>query len=118
MGPYLMYFSITTWFYPLKDIIGEASCHIFNIFRGAILYEVQLQSFFMSLFRYICLFHAHIMGKYHLTPQVSFLAINCNSKYDLKLLPNKFLGKKSFIHGEGCQKRYTFEKVSNLDKNI
>ena len=63
MGPYLIYFSMSNWIYPLKDYIGETGCYLMNIFRAIHLYEVQLQSFFISLFRFVCLFHSGLLQK-------------------------------------------------------
>ena len=70
MGPYLVYFSMSNWIYPLADYIGETGCYLMNIFRAIHLYEVQLQSFFISLFRFVCLFHAGFLQKIKLSPNV------------------------------------------------
>ena len=70
MGPYLVYFSMSNWIYPLADYIGETGCYLMNIFRAVHLYEVQLQSFFISLFRFVCLFHAGFLQKIKLSPNV------------------------------------------------
>ena len=56
IGPYMMYLSMVQWTYPAKDIIGETGCYLMNILRGMHLHEVQLQSFFISLFRFTCLY--------------------------------------------------------------
>ena len=63
MGPYLIFFSMSNWIYPLADYIGETGCYLMNIFRAIHLYEVQLQSFFISLFRFVCLFHSGLLQK-------------------------------------------------------
>ena len=70
MGPYLIYFSMSNWIYPLKDYIGETGCYLMNIFRATHLFEVQLQSFFISLFRFVCLFHGGLLQKINLSPNV------------------------------------------------
>ena len=70
MGPYLIYFSMSNWIYPLADYIGETGCYLMNIFRAIHLYEVQLQSFFISLFRFVCLFHGGLLQKIKLSPNV------------------------------------------------
>ena len=70
MGPYLIYFSMSNWIYPLTDYIGETGCYLMNIFRAIHLYEVQLQSFFISLFRFVCLFHGGLLQKIKLSPNV------------------------------------------------
>ena len=70
MGPYLVYFSMSNWIYPLTDYIGETGCYLMNIFRAIHLFEVQLQSFFISLFRFVCLFHGGLLQKINLSPKV------------------------------------------------
>ena len=69
IGPYMMYLSMVQWTYPAKDIIGETGCYLMNILRGMHLNEVQLQSFFISLFRFTCLYHGHFLQK--ISPNVS-----------------------------------------------
>ena len=69
IGPYMMYLSMVQWTYPAKDIIGETGCYLMNILRGMHLHEVQLQSFFISLFRFTCLYYGHFLQK--ISPNVS-----------------------------------------------
>lgn len=71
MGPYMIYFSMVNWIYPLKDYLGETGCYLMNVFRGAHLWQVQQQSFFISMFRFVFLFHGHILQKFNLSPNVS-----------------------------------------------
>ena len=71
--PYLIYFSISKWTYPMKDYIGESGCFFLTFSRGMYQYEVQLSSFFMVFFRYICLFHGNYLQRIKLTPNVSFI---------------------------------------------
>jgi hypothetical protein len=71
MGPYMIYFSMVNWIYPLKDYLGETGCYLINVFRGVHLWEVQQQSFFISMFRFVFLFHGHILQKFNLSPNVS-----------------------------------------------
>ena len=70
MGPYMLYFSMVTFVYPMKDYIGEFGCYNVNYMKTAGVIYMQLQSFFMALFRYICLFHDNLLLKYDLSPQV------------------------------------------------
>ena len=70
MGPYMIYFSMVNWIYPLKDYLGETGCYLMNVFRGAHLWEVQQQSFWISLFRFVFLFHGHVLQKFNLSPNV------------------------------------------------
>ena len=73
MVPYLLYFTLVCWVYPMKRYIGEIGCNIimFLSFSGSL--AIQLQSFVMAIFRYICLFHDNILLKFNLSPNV------CNS---------------------------------------
>ena len=71
MGPYMIYFSMVNWIYPLKDYLGETGCYLMTTFRGVHLWEVQQQSFFISIFRFVCLFQGHILQKLNLSPNVS-----------------------------------------------
>ena len=71
MGPYMIYFSMVNWIYPLKDYLGETGCYLINVFRGVHLWEVQQQSFFISMFRFVLLFYGHILQKFNLSPNVS-----------------------------------------------
>ena len=73
--PYLIYFSISKWTYPMKDYIGESGCFLLTFSRGMYQYEVQLSSFFMVFFRYICLFQGKYLQRIKLTPHVSFIYI-------------------------------------------
>ena len=75
MGPYMIYFSMVNWIYPLKDYLGETGCYLMNVFRGAHLWEVQQQSFFISVFRFVFLFHGHALQKFNLSPNVSAEAL-------------------------------------------
>ena len=79
MGPYMIYFSMVNWIYPLKDYFGETGCYLMNVFRGAHLWEVQQQSFFISVFRFVFLFHGHVLQKFNLSPNVSAEALYYSS---------------------------------------
>ena len=70
MGPYMLHFSMNNWIYPIKDYIGETGCYLMTTFKATHLVEVQLQSFFISLFRFVCLFHSGLLQKIKLSPNV------------------------------------------------
>ena len=74
VGPNLVYFTLVYWVYPMKDYIGENGCHILNSYRLAGAFVNQLQSFFVAIFRYICLFHSSSMRRVNLSPHVSSAA--------------------------------------------
>ena len=71
MGLYSVYYSLVLWLYPLKDYLGETGCYLIMYWRTIGSFAIQLQSFFMALFRYICLFHNDSLFKFNLSPNVS-----------------------------------------------
>ena len=74
VGPNLVLYTLVYWVYPLKDYIGEAGCHMINSYRHAGAFGLQLQSFFVAIFRYICLFHSSSIRRVNLSPHVSCTA--------------------------------------------
>ena len=75
VGPILLYLTLGCWVYPMKDYIGETGCHMRAFLVKALGFSVQLQSFFTSIFRYICVFHNISIRNLNLSPYVSILAV-------------------------------------------
>ena len=75
VGPILLYLTLGCWVYPMKDYIGETGCHMRAFLVKALGFSVQLQSFFTSIFRYICVFHNTSIRNLNLSPYVSSLAV-------------------------------------------
>ena len=75
IGPILLYHTLDCWVYPLRDYIGETGCHMIFFLRTTVEFIVQLQSFFTSIFRYICVFHNGSILYLNLSPYVSSLAV-------------------------------------------
>ena len=75
VGPILLYLTLGCWVYPMKDYIGETGCHMRAFLVKALGFSVQLQSFFTSIFRYICVFHNISIRNLNLSPYVSSLAV-------------------------------------------
>ena len=75
IGPILLYHTLDCWVYPLRDYIGETGRHMIILLRNAVESIVQLQSFFTSIFRYICVFHNGSILYLNLSPYVSSLAV-------------------------------------------
>ena len=75
IGPILLYLTLRCWVYPMKDYIGETGCHIRAFLVKALGFIVQLQSFFTTIFRYICVFHNGSILNLNLSPYVSSLAV-------------------------------------------
>ena len=85
VGPNLVYYTLVYWVYPMKDYIGEAGCHMINSCRLAGAFGAQLQSFFVAIFRYICLFHGSSMRRVNLSPHVS-----CAASFWIISLPKNY----------------------------
>ena len=69
--PSSLYFISNYWIYPLKDYIGDTGCYILIYSRDIENFIIQLHSFFMATFRYVCLFHDNLLQKFNLSPNVS-----------------------------------------------
>ena len=54
-----------------NQILGDWGCYFFAYQIFALIVFLQSQSFFMALFRYICVAHEDKLRKWHLTPKVS-----------------------------------------------
>ena len=72
MGPFSLGV-LVYWVYPLKNIIGESGCYIFIYWQTVGTFVIQLQSFFVATFRYICLFNKDFLLRFHLSPTVSII---------------------------------------------
>ena len=71
MGPYTLYLSLVYWFYPLNEFLGDTGCYVVIYGRNIGTHILQLHSFFLAIFRYICLFHETFLLRFNLTPNVS-----------------------------------------------
>ena len=80
MGPYTLYLSLVYWLYPLNELLGDTGCYIVIYGRNMGIHIIQLNSFFLAIFRYTCLFHEHFLLRFNLTPNVSIINVNvkCN----------------------------------------
>lgn len=70
---YLGFTVMRTIYYPLKDLFGETFCHIFAFTEMSAVMTAQFHSFFLTLFRYICLFHEDVLIKRNILPKVKQL---------------------------------------------
>ena len=71
MVPYSLYLTSVYWVYPLKDYIGNTICYMLIYGRDIGIFIIQLHSFFMAIFRYVCIFHDDLLLKFNLSPNVS-----------------------------------------------
>ena len=68
--PYCIVLLIKAVYYPLKDLTGTSFCHFHNYYDIWNVFIIQSQSFFVSLYRCICLFHSGVLQKEKITPKV------------------------------------------------
>ena len=71
MGSLSFYTSIDFWVYPLNDFVGDNGCYMLVYARNIGLGIIQAHSFYLALFRYICLFHINVLQTFSLSPKVS-----------------------------------------------
>ena len=57
-------------YYPTKDIHGSILCYIVNYFELFVIILAQFQTFFITLYRYICIFHDGLLIKLDITPRM------------------------------------------------
>ena len=60
----------------MNQYLGDTVCYVLDYSRLIAFYAIQLQSFFHSLFRYICLFHQKFLFKLNLGAHVSIFRQN------------------------------------------
>ena len=71
MGSYSLYTSVVLWVYPLNDFVGDIACYMFIYARNIGFTIIQVHSFFVTLFRYLCLFHGNLLLRFSLSSNVS-----------------------------------------------
>ena len=72
MGPFSLYLSLVYWIYPLNDYVGDTGCYLIIYGRDIGNFIIQIHSFFVATFRYVCLFHDDFLQKFNLSPNVSY----------------------------------------------
>ena len=55
----------------MRDYIGDTGCYMLIYSRNIGFFIMELQSFFVATFRYVCLFHDNFLFKFNLSPDVS-----------------------------------------------
>ena len=82
---YIIFLFLRTSYYPLKDLLGEGMCYFYDYLLVIGAFAGQFHSFYLTAFRYICLFHDDFMLRYNIRPKVQYLFVNWCYKY--KILP-------------------------------
>ena len=79
---YFITVSVNNFVFPLKNYTGELYCHIFYYCMLYALVVYQYHSFFISLFRYICVVHGSLLMSHGISIKVNFMILS-----DLGLTP-------------------------------
>ena len=66
---YLLIMIIRSLYYPVKDITGVYYCYYITYSEVFTIFYAQFQTFFITLYRYICLFHDGILIDLGLHPR-------------------------------------------------
>ena len=90
-----VYYVVSYWHYPLKNILGDTGCHIANILRETGTLQIQLHSFIMATTRYIFLFHENLLLRFNLTTNVSAILFHIFDFNDFKC--SKLLCTRLFL---------------------
>ncbi len=72
-------------YYPLKDIIGIAGCHVIDWMEIFGVLSLQTASFWLSLFRYICIVHHEKLQTTGISPKVIHQNYSYTSLYSCNL---------------------------------
>ena len=67
---YFITVSVNNFVFPLKNYTGELYCHIFYYCMLYALVVYQYHSFFISLFRYICVVHGSLLMSHSISMKV------------------------------------------------
>ena len=107
MPVYAVFLILKSLYYPFKDLFGEAACYVGSYVELFLLYLAQFQTFFITLYRYICLFHDDMLFSLSIHPK--FLAkIMATSLFIISFFTSFFIifGTELVIHLESCLGNY------------
>ena len=71
MGFHSLYTLLALWVYPLNEFVGDLGCYMLVYARNIGLEVIQIHSFFVAIFRYMCLFHENLLRRVGLSSNVS-----------------------------------------------
>ena len=57
--------------FPLKEYIGEVGCNTTDLIMNFVIGYFQTQSFFMALYRYLCIIHCDFFDNHNISGKVS-----------------------------------------------
>ena len=94
-------------YYPIKDLYGPSMCYIATYVELFLFYLVQFQTFFITLYRYICLFHDDFLFNLNIHPRVlgKFMV---TSLFIISFLISFSIlnGTETVVHLESCLGNY------------
>ena len=103
-------------YYPIQDIFGSYLCYYINHMEVFIMFLSQCQSFFITIFRYICLFHSQSLINLELTPK-TLAKITVNCLFIVSLLTSSFIiwGSEPTTTLQSCLGNYVllYERKGN-----
>ncbi len=67
---YQTYMAANNFIYPMKDYIGISGCYAIDLIETASIMFFQMNSLYISIFRYVCLAHEATLIKRGITPRV------------------------------------------------
>ena len=73
--PYCVILVAKAVYYPLKNVTGTEFCHIHNYYDVWSMAVGQSHSFYITLFRFICLFHTNKLQRWGITAKVRYFYI-------------------------------------------
>ena len=99
---------LRTLYYPVKDILGSFLCHYINYAELFTMFLSQFQTFFITLFRYICLFDDTSLLKLNNTRPKIIAQITVYSLFIVSFLTSLFiiLGSQSTFTLQICLGNY------------
>ena len=71
VGSNSIYTILDFWVYPLNDFVGDIGCYTLAYARNIGLGIIQVHSFYVVLFRYMCLFHLDLLQRFSISSKVS-----------------------------------------------
>ena len=68
--PYLALIVLRTLYYPMKDLFGPDFCYILSWGEVSVILVAQFHTFFVTLYRFICIFYDDEIFQLNLSPKV------------------------------------------------
>ena len=109
----MAFYMLRATFYPLNAIFGDIYCYLCNFLEPWAAFMGQFHSFFLTLFRYICLFHEEWLFVHRITPKVRSMGFfysweHINESKVLHKLPSKNMNLPYFSEKWGFPIKVNF----------